>query len=149
MFPPRGKMANETNNGTTNETSTNETSLLETVEESGLLDDLLGSPEILAALAVIGILVGYILYTEPKVKNLVFPLVNKYLKRYDAQIEVLLEDNLTKAQQAAFNKLDSALKTQVKNEVLRNVILSAWDEKDDELKALVKGKVKTALANTK
>ena len=28
-------------------------------------------------------------------------------------------------------------------------ILSAWDEKDDQLKALVKGKVKTALANTK
>ena len=146
-------MANETNNqtaanGTTGDTNTT-VDQLATVEESGLLDDLLGSPEILAALAVIGILVGYILYTEPKVKNLVFPLVNKYLKRYDAQIEVLLEDNLTKAQQAAFNKLDSALKTQVKNEVLRNVILSAWDEKDDELKALVKGKVKTALANTK
>ena len=142
-------MANETNNGTANETSTNETSLLETVEESGLLDDLLGSPEILAALAVIGILVGYILYTEPKIRSIVFPLVNKYLKRYDTQIEDLLNKNLTKAQQAAFNKLDDALKAQVKDEVLRNVILSAWDEKDDELKALVKGKVKTALANTK
>ena len=142
-------MANDTDNGTTNETSTNETSLLDTVEESGLLDDLLGSPEILAALAVIGVLVAYILYSEPKVRNLVFPLVNKYLKRYDAQIEALLEENLTKAQQAAFNKLDSALKTQVKDEVLRNIILSAWDEKDDQLKTLVKGKVKTALDNTK
>ena len=90
-------MANETNNGTANETSTNETSLLETVEESGLLDDLLGSPEILAALAVIGGLVGYILYTEPKIRSIVFPLVNKYLKRYDTQIEDLLNKNLTKA----------------------------------------------------
>ena len=129
-------MTNETDNGTANETSTNETSLLDTVEESGLLDDLLGSPEILAALAVIGVLVAYILYSEPKIRNLVFPLVNKYLKKYDAQIEVLLDENLTKAQQAAFNKLDDALKTQVKNEVLRNVILAAWDEKDDQLKTL-------------
>ena len=138
-------MTNETDNATANETSTNETSLLDTVEESGLLDDLMGSPELLAVLAVIGVLVAYILYSEPKVRNLVFPLVNKYLKRYDAQIEVLLEDNLTKAQMSAYAKLDEILKTQVKNDVLRNVVLTAWDEKDDELKALVKGKIKTAL----
>ena len=138
-------MANETDNATVNETSTNETSLLDTVEESGLLDDLMASPELLAVLAVIGVLVAYILYTEPKVRNLVFPLVNKYLKRYDAQIEALLEDNLTKAQMSAYFKLDEILKTQVKNDVLRNVVLTAWDEKDDELKALVKGKIKTAL----
>ena len=138
-------MTNETDNATANETSTNETSLLDTVEESGLLDDLMGSPELLAVLAVIGVLVAYILYSEPKVRNLVFPLVNKYLKRYDAQIEALLEDNLTKAQMSAYSKLDEILKTQVKNDVLRNVVLTAWDEKDDELKALVKGKIKTAL----
>ena len=138
-------MTNETDNATANETSTNETSLLDTVEESGLLDDLMGSPELLAVLAVIGVLVAYILYSEPKVRNLVFPLVNKYLKRYDAQIEALLEDNLTKAQMSAYFKLDEILKTQVKNDVLRNVVLTAWDEKDDELKALVKGKIKTAL----
>ena len=142
-------MTNETDNATANETSTNETSLLDTVEESGLLDDLMGSPELLAVLAVIGVLVAYILYTEPKVRNLVFPLVNKYLKRYDAQIEALLEDNLTKAQMSAYFKLDEILKTQVKNDVLRNVVLTAWDEKDDELKALVKGKIKTALNNAR
>ena len=142
-------MTNETDNATANETSTNETSLLDTVEESGLLDDLMGSPELLAVLAVIGVLVAYILYTEPKVRNLVFPLVNKYLKRYDAQIEALLEDNLTKAQMSAYFKLDEILKTQVKNDVLRNVVLTAWDEKDDELKVLVKGKIKTALNNAR
>ena len=140
-------MANETDNQTaTNETTGNTTNeLIDVVEESGLLDDLLASPELLAVLAVIGVLVAYILYTEPKVRNLVFPLVNKYLKRYDAQIEALLEDNLTKAQMSAYAKLDEILKTQVKNDVLRNVVLTAWDEKDDELKALVKGKIKTAL----
>jgi hypothetical protein len=142
-------MTNETDNATANETSTNKTSLLDTVEESGLLDDLMASPELLAVLAVIGVLVAYILYTEPKVRNLVFPLVNKYLKRYDAQIEALLEDNLTKAQMSAYFKLDEILKTQVKNDVLRNVVLTAWDEKDDELKALVKGKIKTALNNAR
>ncbi len=142
-------MTNETDNATANETSTNKTSLLDTVEESGLLDDLMASPELLAVLAVIGVLVAYILYTEPKVRNLVFPLVNKYLKRYDAQIEALLEDNLTKAQMSAYFKLDEILKTQVKNDVLRNVVLTAWDEKDDELKVLVKGKIKTALNNAR
>ena len=142
-------MTNETDNVTANETSTNKTSLLDTVEESGLLDDLMASPELLAVLAVIGVLVAYILYTEPKVRNLVFPLVNKYLKRYDAQIEALLEDNLTKAQMSAYFKLDEILKTQVKNDVLRNVVLTAWDEKDDELKSLVKGKIKTALNNAR
>ena len=75
--------------------------------------------------------------------------MNKYLKKYDAQIDALLEENLTKAQQKAYEKLDETLQAQVKDELLRNVVLTAWDEKDDELKSLVKGKVKTALDNTK
>jgi len=110
---------------------------------------LLAQPELLVALGVIGILAAYVLYTQPTLRALVLPFLNKYLKRYDAQIDALLEENLTKAQQTVFNKLDATLQAQVKDEVLRNIILSTWDEKDDELKSLVKGKVKTALNNNR
>ena len=147
-------MANETSNQTaTNNTAANNTDtdgnttadLLSVVEESGLLEE----PMVLALLACVAALVAFVCYTNPAVKAIVMPLLNKYLKRYDAQIEALLEKNLTKAQVVAYNKLDETLKAQVKDDLLRNVILTAWDEKDDELKSLVKGKVKTALDNTK
>jgi hypothetical protein len=142
-------MANETNNQTAaNDTAgdTNMTAdIIATVEESGLLEE----PMVLALLACVAALVAFVCYTNPTLKSAVLPILNKYLKRYDAQIEALLEENLTKAQVVAYNKLDETLKAQVKDDLLRNVILTAWDEKDDELKSLVKGKVKTALANTK
>ncbi len=147
-------MTNETSNQTaTNNTADNNTAddgnmtadLLEVVEESGLLEE----PMVLALLACVGALVAFVCYTNPTLKAAVMPLLNKYLKKYDAQIEALLEENLTKAQQKAYEKLDETLQAQVKDELLRNVVLTAWDEKDDELKSLVKGKVKTALDNTK
>ena len=133
-------------NSTTNETVGNGTAdILSIVEETGLLEE----PMVLALLAVVAALVAFVCYTNPAIKAAVMPILNKYLKKYDTQIDALLEENLTKAQAAAFEKLDETLKTQVKDEVLRKVILTTWDEKDDELKTLVKGKVKTALNNTK
>jgi len=147
-------MANETSNQTaTNNTADNNTAtdgnttadLLNVVEESGLLEE----PMVLALLACVGALVAFVCYTNPTIKAALLPILNKYLKRYDAQIEALLEENLTKAQAAAYEKLDETLKAQVKDELLRKVVLTAWDEKDDQLKSLVKGKVKTALDNTK
>ena len=146
--PTRGKkMANNTENNTgTNETVDNMTSdLVATVTESGLLEE----PMVLALLACVGALVAFVCYTNPTVKAAVLPILNKYLKRYDGQIEALLEENLTKAQKVAYKKLDETLQAQIKDELLRNVILTAWDEKDDELKSLVKGKVKTALNNNR
>jgi len=132
-----------------NTTAENGTALAATVDESGILDTLMDSPELMVCAAVIALLGAYIAYTQPAVRVLVMPYVNKFLKTHEAKIEALLEENLTKAQKAAYAKLDKTLQTQVKDEVLKNVILSAWDEKDDELKALVKGKVKTALEATK
>jgi len=140
---------NETNNNTaTNNTvdDTNTTAdIIATVEESGLLEE----PMVLALLACVAALVAFVCYTNPAIKAAVMPILNKYLKKYDTQIDALLESNLTKAQKVAYEKLDETLKAQVKDDLLRNVILTAWDEKDDQLKTLVKGKVKSALDNTK
>ena len=144
-------MSNETSNNTANDTTgdTNMTTVVDTVKESGILDTLLDSPELMVCAAIIALLGAYIAYTQPAVRVLVMPYVNKFLKTHEAKIEALLEENLTKAQKAAYSKLDETLQAQVKDEVLRNVILTAWDEKDDQLKTLVKGKVKGALDNVK
>jgi hypothetical protein len=60
----------------------------------------------------------------------------------------LLDKNLNKVQMKAFEKLDATAQKHVKDSLLKNVLLTAWDEKDDELAALVKSKVKAALDET-
>ena len=137
-------MANETNNNTAaNETTDdgNVTALIDTVEESGILDTLMDEPLLMALAVVILGMGAYIAYTVPAVKALVF----KYLKNNDTELMSLLDKNLTKIQMKAFNKLDKAAQTHVKDSLVRNVLLTAWDEKDDELASLVKSKVKASL----
>ena len=141
-------------NNTTNETNdnstvldTNETAdgnlsaIIESVEESGLLDSLMDEPLLVGLVAVVLGLGAYIAYTVPAVKALVF----KYLKNNEAELMELLDKNLTKVQMKAFEKLDEAAQKHVKDSLVRNVLVTAWDEKDDELAALVKSKVKSAL----
>ena len=140
---------NETSNNTAgNGTATNETTddgnltaILDTVEESGLLDTLMDSPELMACLAVIAALAAYVAYTVPAVRALVMPL----FKKYDDEIMAHLEKGLTKAQLKAYEKLDDEVKKQVNNKVLQDVIMSAWDEKDDMMADAIKQKVKAAL----
>ena len=140
---------NETNNNTaTNETATNETAndgnltaILDTVEESGMLDALMDDPLLMALAAMVLALGAYVAYTVPAVKELVF----KYLKNNEAELMDMLDKNLTKAQMKAFEKLDETAQKHVKDSLVRNVLVTAWDEKDDELAALVKSKVKSAL----
>ena len=144
---------NETSNNTAgNETATNETTddgnltaILDTVEESGLLDTLMDSPELVACLAVIAALAAYVAYTVPAVRALVMPL----FKKYDDEIMAHLDKALTKAQLKAYEKLDDEVKKQVNNKVLQDVIMSAWDEKDDMMADAVKQKVKAALDEAK
>ncbi len=146
-------MANETNNNTAdNGNMTTEpadegniTAIIDTVEESGLLDTLMDEPLLMALAALVIGMAGYIAYTVPAVKALVF----KYLKNNEAELMDLLDKNLTKAQMKAFDKLDEQAKLHVKDSLVRNVLVTAWDEKDDELAGLVKSKVKAALDEAK
>jgi len=142
---------NETNNNTvdnstaleSNNTSEdgNITALLETVEESGMLDALMDEPLLMALAALVLGMASYIAYTVPAVKEVVF----KYLKNNETELMDLLDKNLTKVQLKAFEKLDETAQKHVKDSLVRNVLVTAWDEKDDELAALVKSKVKSAL----
>ena len=137
-------MANETNNETANETATNNT-VLDAVEESGILDTLMDSPELMLCMAAMAAMAAYIGYTQPAVRALVMP----YIKKYDDEIMAHLEKNLTKVQLKAYEKLDDEVKKQVNNKVLQDVIMSAWDEKDDMMANVVKTKVKAALDESK
>jgi len=135
-------------NNTNNETASNETAdegnisaILDTVEESGMLDALMDEPLLAALAASVLVLSAYVAYTVPAVKELVF----KYIKNNEAELMDLLDKNLTKAQMKAFDKLDEAAQKHVKDSLVRNVLITAWDEKDDELAGLVKSKVKAAL----
>ena len=138
-------------NNTTNETATNETSegnltaIIATVEESGILDTLMDEPLLMALVGLLLVAAGYIAYTVPAVKMLVF----KYLKNNEAELMELLDKNLTKAQMKAYEKLDEQSKIHVKDSLVRNVLITAWDEKDNELSDLVKSKVRAALNESK
>ena len=147
-------MANETSNQTADNNATAEantteegnlTAIIDTVEESGLLDTLMDEPLLMALVGLLLVAAGYIAYTVPAVKMLVF----KYLKNNEAELMDLLDKNLTKAQMKAFDKLDEQAKIHVKDSLVRNVLITAWDEKDDELAGLVKSKVKAALDEQK
>ena len=141
-------MANETNNETAaNETvdDGNITAILDTVEESGMLDTLMDEPLLMALAAIVLCMGAYIAYTVPAVKLLVF----KYIKNNEAELMGMLDKNLTKVQMKAFEKLDETAQKHIKDSLVKNVLITAWDEKDDELAALVKSKVKAALDETK
>ena len=135
-------------NNTTNETAANETTddgnitaLIETVEESGMLDQIMDEPILAGLTVMVMVLASAVAYQVPAVKELVF----KYLKNNEAELMKMLDGNLSKAQMKAFEKLDEQAQKHVKDSLVRNVLITAWDEKDDDLAALVKSKVKSSL----
>ena len=141
-------MANETNNNpAANETAEdgNITALIDTVEESGLLDIIMDEPLLMALCAVVLGMGAYMAYTVPAVKELVF----KYLKNNEVELMEMLDKNLTKAQMKVFEKMDETAQKHVKDSLVKNVLITAWDEKDDELADLVKSKVKAAIDEAK
>ena len=134
-------------NNTNNETAGNDTNegnlsaIIDTVEESGMLDTIMDEPLLMALVAIVLGLGAYVAYTVPAVRELVF----KYIKNNETELMEMLDTNLTKAQMKAFEKLDETAQKHVKDSLVRNVLITAWDEKDDELASLVKSKVKAAL----
>ena len=150
-------MANETSNNTAdndgnmtaddNNTAEdgNLTAILDTVEESGIIDTLMDEPLLMALCAVVLGMGAYIAYTVPAVKELVF----KYVKNNEAELMEMLDKNLSKAQMKVFEKMDETAQKHVKDSLVKNVLITAWDEKDDELAALVKSKVKAAIDEAK
>ena len=149
-------MANETSNNTaennmtaeeSNNTAGNNTvdDILATVEESGIVDTIMDEPLLMLMVAIMVAMAGYVAYTVPAVRMMVMPLI----KKYDDEIMGHLDKALTKAQMKAYEKLDDEVKKQVNNKVLQDVIMSAWDEKDDMMADAVKQKVKAALDEAK
>ena len=147
-------MANETSNNTADNNMTadsndtadgNLSAIIDTVEESGILDIIMDEPLLMALVALVLGLAAYVAYTVPAVKELVF----KYLKNNEAELQELLDKNLSKVQMKAFDKMDEVAQKHVKDSLVKNVLITAWDEKDDELAALVKSKVKAALDEQK
>ena len=136
-----------TNNTTTNETTnlTNELGEAESGMLEGLMDMLIGSPELMLMAALVLALGAYIVYTQPAVKALIMG----YIGKHDDEINALLDTYLTKAQTKAYEKLDEAAQKHVKDAMLRNVILSAWDQNDDKFVAVVKAEAKEAIIAAK
>ena len=136
-----------TNNTTTNETTnlTNELGEAESGMLEGLMDMLIGSPELMLMAALVLALGAYIMYTQPAVKALIMG----YIGKHEDEINALLDTYLTKAQTKAYEKLDEAAQKHVKDAMLRNVILSAWDQNDDKFVAVVKAEAKEAIVAAK
>jgi len=134
----------------TNNTTTNETTNLTTLEpESGMLDSLLdtltSSPELMLMAALMLAMGAYITYTQPAVKAYVMA----YIGKHDDEISALLDKYLTKAQMKAYEKLDETAQKHVKDAMLRNVIVSTWDQNDDKFVAVIKAEAKEALTDAK
>ena len=134
---------NTTANATTNATS-NETNLLE-----GLLDQLTAAPELLAVVAVVAGAGAYAYFRVPRFSFLVNKYVPFLLKRYEAEIDGLIENNLTKLQKIAYDNLDSTLQQQMRDSVLKDVIMSNYDQYDEEFAKTVKTEIRGALASAR
>ena len=146
------------NNTTANQTNaTGNTTATNTIVDTLL--DLLGANQ--EALLIVGVATAggsLAYYKVPQVREFadtylpmvyVRALAAKFLKRHGAEVDGLINANLTKLQMAVFEGLDAQMQKQVQDEVLRNVVLSAYDQYDDKLKKQVRDDVRSALAKAR
>ena len=119
-----------TNNTTTNDTSSNMTAILDDTE--GLMDLLMDNIAIVGVLGVLLIAGGvYGWFYVPMVKVFIM----KMTKKYDDEILELYEKHLTGNMR---KKLDAAAEKHVKDEILKQVILTAFDHTEDKAQGTVK-----------
>jgi len=119
-----------TNNTTTNDTSNNMTTVLDDTE--GLMDLLMDNIAVLGVLGVLLIAGGvYGWFYVPMVKVFIM----KMTRKYDDEILELYEKHLTGNMR---KKLDAAAEKHVKDEILKQVILTAFDHTEDKAQGTVK-----------
>ena len=127
------------NNTTTNET-TNQT-------DSGLLGGLtdgLGI-EIIAIGALTLVLGTYVYLRVPSVRDPIMLAIAKLTNKHGEEIEALLKKHLGKA----FDKMDDEVKKRVKNDVLKDVILTSLDHTEEKATGTVKKLVIDIAKNNK
>jgi len=56
---------------------------------------------------------------------------------------------MTAAQMKAYEKLDEAAQKHIKDAMLRNVVMSVYDQNDDKFVTVIKAEVKDALVEAK
>ena len=119
-----------TNNTTENSTESNMTSVLDDTE--GLMDLLSSNIEIFAVLGLLILAVGaYGWFYVPSIKVLIMKLI----KKHDAEILELYEKHLTPKMR---EKLNAVAEKHVKDEILKQVVMTAFDHTEDKAQGTVK-----------
>ena len=119
-----------TNNTTNNDTSSNMTAILD--DSEGLMDLLMDNIALVGVLGVLLIAGGvYGWFYVPMVKVFIM----KMTRKYDDEILELYEKHLTGNMR---KKLDAAAEKHVKDEILKQVILTAFDHTESKAQGTVK-----------
>jgi len=127
-----------TNNTTANET-TNQTA------DSGLLGGLtdgIGIEFLVVGALALG-LGAYVYWKVPSVRDPIMMAIAKLTNKHGQEIEDLLKQHLGKA----FDKMDDEVKKRVKNDVLKDVILTSFDHTEEKAAGTVKKLVKDIAKN--
>jgi len=129
----------------TNNTTTNETTNL--TVDSGLLGGLTDSIGIeFIAIGALALGLGaYVYWKVPSVRDPIMMAIAKLTNKHGQEIEDLLKQHLGKA----FDKMDDEVKKRVKNDVLKDVILTSFDHTEEKAAGTVKKLVKDIAKNNK
>ena len=113
-----------------NNTTSNTTSTL-TSDADSLIDTIMGSQELIL-LAIVALAMGAVAWLYvPQVRFFAMKLIGKY----DDEILELYEKNLTPLMR---EKLDEVAEKHVKDEILKQVILTTFDHTEDKAQGTVK-----------